>query len=41
MVRVAPVKKKHFLMSKGFLRYGRDMVVVSGEEVFVYTLETM
>jgi hypothetical protein len=29
------------LMSKGFLRYGRDMAIMPGEEVFVHTLETL
>lgn len=41
MVRVVPVKKKHFLMRKGFLRYGHDMAIMPGEEVFVHTLETL
>lgn len=41
MVRIVPLKHSHFLMKKGFLRYGRDMAIMTGEEVFVYTLETM
>ena len=37
MVRVHPVNTKR--ASKGYLKYGTDIVVVPSEDVFVYVLE--
>lgn len=38
MVRIVPMKYSHAVMKKGFLRYGRDMAIMPGEEVFIHVL---